>query len=195
VGEVRGLYAEEAIQRRRSVRTYADTLMTLGELSRLLHYSDGITLRRFGRALRAAPSAGALYPIETYVVAHRVADLASGLYHYRVQDHALHQLRTEDLRAAIVQRGLMQDFLGEANVVLVYTAIFQRLRWRYRERTYRYALLEAGHIGQNGYVAATSMGMGACTVGAFMDDDLNALLGVDGREEAALYMLAVGKIS
>jgi SagB-type dehydrogenase family enzyme len=192
-GEFRGVYTEEAIERRRSIRTYADQAMTLGELSCLLHYSDGITLRRFGQALRSAPSAGALYPIETYVVAHRVAELPSGLYHYGVQDHRLHQLRVEDLRTSVVQCGLMQDFLGQANVVLVYSAIFQRLRWRYRERTYRYALLEAGHIAQNGYLVATSMGMGACAVGAFMDGDLNALLDIDGREEAALYMLAVGK--
>jgi SagB-type dehydrogenase family enzyme len=193
-GEFRGLETQAAIQQRRSVRTYVDQPMTLAELSRLLYYSDGITLRRSGRALRAAPSAGALYPIETYVVAHRVADLASGLYHYGIQNHVLHQLKVEDLRASIVQCGLMQDFLGQANVVLIYTAIFQRLRWRYRERTYRYALLEAGHIAQNGYLVATSTGMGACAVGAFMDDDLNALLDVDGRDEAALYMLAVGKV-
>ncbi len=193
-GEFRGLYTEEAVQRRRSVRAYADQAMTLGELSRLLHYSEGITSQRRGQALRSAPSAGALYPIETYIIVHRVADLASGLYHYAVQDHGLHQLRVEDLRASIVQCGLMQDFLGQANVVLIYAAIFQRLRWRYRERSYRYALLEAGHIAQNGYLVATSMGMGACAVGAFMDGDLNTLLDVDGGEEAALYMVAVGKV-
>jgi SagB-type dehydrogenase family enzyme len=87
----------------------------------------------------------------------------------------------------------MQEFLGEANLVLVLTAIFQRLRWKYQERAYRYALLEAGHLGQNVYLAATSMGMGACAVGAFLDDGLNGLLGVDGKDEAALYLLAVGK--
>jgi SagB-type dehydrogenase family enzyme len=93
-----------------------------------------------------------------------------------------------------MQAGLGQGFLGQANVCFILSAIFQRTRWRYRERTYRYVLLEAGHIGQNLYLAATSMGLGACAVGAFLDDDLNDLLGLDGREEAVVYLLAVGKV-
>jgi SagB-type dehydrogenase family enzyme len=84
--------------------------------------------------------------------------------------------------------------LGEANVCFVLSAIFQRTRWKYRERTYRYVLLEAGHIAQNLCLAATAMGLGACPVGAFFDDDLNALLELDGRDEAALYIVAVGKV-
>lgn len=193
-GDVRGLYTEEAILRRRSVRDYSGQPMSLEELSRLLFYTGGINAERWGYKLRAAPSAGALYPIEVYPIVHRVEGLQPGLYHYAVRDHALELLRAEDLRGAIVRYGLAQEFLGEANLVLVFTAIFQRLRWKYRERSYRYALLEAGHLGQNVYLAATSMGMGACAVGAFLDDELNALLGVDGREEAALYVLAVGKV-
>lgn len=88
----------------------------------------------------------------------------------------------------------MQEFLGQANLVLVLTSIFQRLRWKYQERSYRYALIEAGHLGQNVYLAGTSIGMGTCAVGAFLDDGLNLLLGVDGQNEAAIYMLAVGKV-
>ncbi|MFQ6058385.1 MAG: SagB/ThcOx family dehydrogenase [Anaerolineae bacterium] len=193
-GDFRGLYTEEAIQRRRSVRDYSGEPVTLEELSRLLHYTDGITAERWGLKLRAAPSAGALYPIEIYPVIHRVEGLEPGLYHYAVRDHALEKLRAGDLRGEIVRHGLVQEFLGQANLVLVFTAIFQRLRWKYQERTYRYALLEAGHLGQNVYLAATSMGMGACAVGAFLDDPLNELLGVDGEHEAAIYMLAVGKV-
>jgi SagB-type dehydrogenase family enzyme len=88
----------------------------------------------------------------------------------------------------------MQEFLGQANLVLVFTAVLRRLRWKYQERSYRYALIEAGHLGQNLYLAATSMGLGACAVGAFLDDGLNAMLGIDGQEEAAVYMLAAGKV-
>lgn len=193
-GDLRGLHTEEAIQQRRSVRDYSGQPMTLEELSRLLYYTGGINTERWGHKLRAAPSAGALYPIEVYPVVHRVEGLEPGLYHYAVGDHALELLQAGDLQREIVRHGLMQGFLGEANVVLVLTAIFQRLRWKYRERTYRYALLEAGHLGQNVYLAATSMGMGACAVGAFLDDDLNNMLGVDGKEEAVIYMLAVGKV-
>lgn len=192
--DFQGLFTEEAIQRRRSVRKYANQLMTLEELSRLLYNTGGINAERWGNKLRSAPSSGALYPIEVYPVIHKVEGLQAGLYHYAVEEHALELLRAEDLRGAIVRHGLMQEFLGQANLVLVFTAIFQRLRWKYQERSYRYALLEAGHLGQNVYLAATSMGMGACAVGAFLDVNLNTMLGVDGREEAAIYILSVGKV-
>ncbi|MGC9396082.1 MAG: SagB/ThcOx family dehydrogenase [Anaerolineae bacterium] len=191
-GDARGLSLEDAIRQRRSVRTYTGASMTREALSRLLFHTGGITAEQWSTGLRAAPSAGALYPIETYVLAHRVEGLDAGVYHYAVQDHALAQVRAGDVRNEIVRAGILQNFLGEANVVLVLTSIFQRLRWKYRERTYRYALLEAGHIGQNVYLAATSLGMGACAVGAFNDDAVNALVGVEGVEEAALYVLAVG---
>ena len=192
--DFRGLYTEDAIQRRRSVRDYSGQLMTREELSRLLYYTGGINAERWGLKLRSAPSAGALYPIEVYLAVHRVDGLKPGLYHYAVRDHTLELLQAGDLQGEIVRHGLMQEFLGQANVVLVFTAIFQRLRWKYQERTYRYALLEAGHLGQNAYLAATSMGMGACAVGAFLDDDLNTMLGIDGQHEAAIYMLSVGKV-
>jgi len=192
--DFRGLYTEDAIQRRRSVRDYSGQPMTREELSRLLYYTGGINAERWGHRLRSAPSAGALYPIEVYLVVHRVESLKPGLYHYAVRNHTLELLRAGDLRGEIVRHGLMQEFLGQANLVLVFTAIFQRLRWKYQERTYRYALLEAGHLGQNVYLAAASMGMGACAVGAFLDDDLNAMLEVDGQHEAAIYMLSVGKV-
>lgn len=193
-GDNQGLLTEDAIRERRSERDYTGDPMTLDQLSRLLAHSGGITGERWGRALRAAPSAGALYPIEVYPVVHDVEGLEAGLYHYAVESHELELLRAEDLRGSIVRRGLMQGFLGEANVVLVFTAIFQRLRWKYEERSYRYALLETGHLGQNAYLAATSMGLGACAVGAFLDDSLNDLLGVDGQQEAALHMVAVGHV-
>jgi SagB-type dehydrogenase family enzyme len=193
-GPFQGLDTEEAIRARRSVRDYSDQPITLEELSRLLHLTAGITAERWGHALRAAPSAGALYPIEVYPVVHHVENLEGGLYHYNVRDHALELLRAGDLRGEITRHGLMQEFLGQANLALVLTAIFQRLRWKYQERTYRYALLEAGHLGQNAYLAATSMGMGACAVGAFLDENLNALLGVDGQDEAVVYLLAIGAV-
>jgi SagB-type dehydrogenase family enzyme len=192
--EYRGLYTEDAIQRRRSTRDYSSQSMALEELSRLLYLTGGINSERWGRKLRSAPSAGALYPIEIYPVIHRVEGLQAGLYHYGLQDHTLNVLRHDNLRGEIVKNGLMQEFLGQANLVLVFTAIFQRLRWKYQERSYRYALIEAGHLGQNVYLAGTSMGIGICAVGAFLDNDLNAMLGVDGHKEAAIYMLAVGKI-
>ena len=106
--------------------------------------------------------------------------------------HNLERADQAELAQEITRAGLWQSFLAEVSVVFVLTAIFQRLRWCYRERAYRYALLEAGHIAQNIYLAAEAAGLGACAVGAFFDSLANQLLGVDGTEEAALYLLAVG---
>ncbi len=187
----RGLSTEEALENRRSVRTYANEPLSLDALSRLLHAAQGVTEERLG--FRAAPSAGALYPVEVYPVVHSVSGLPSGLYHYAVREHALERLQQRDLRGAVTQAGLYQGFLGQANVCFVLSAVFQRTRWKYHERAYRYVLLEVGHVGQNLYLQATSMGLGACAVGAFLDDALNDLLRVDGLEEAALYMVSVGE--
>ncbi|HEC36244.1 MAG TPA: SagB/ThcOx family dehydrogenase, partial [Anaerolineae bacterium] len=111
-----------------------------------------------------------------------------------VADHALERLRAGDLRAAMAVAGIGQELLARAQVCFVLASVFQRTRWKYRERAYRYVLLEAGHIGQNLYLAATSMGLGACAVGAFLDDHLNDMLELDGREEAVVYVIAVGRM-
>jgi SagB-type dehydrogenase family enzyme len=178
---------------RRSVRAYAvDRPMTQPEFSRLLFLTSGISADLQGNARRSAPSSGALYPIETYAVVHRVDGIQPGVYHYAVREHGLEQLRIGDYRAAVVEQAIAQEFLGECGVVLFLTMVMQRMRPRYQDRSYRYGLLEAGHIGENAYLAATAMGLGACGVGAFMDDAINQMLGVDGVEEAAVYMLAVG---
>lgn len=190
--DYRGLSLEETIEMRRSTRDYSATPLSSEGLSRLLHAAQGITEHRWG--FRAAPSAGALYPIELYAVVQDVVGLKPGIYHYAVQEHRLELLHQGDFRAEVVRAGIGQAFLGQAGVCFVLSAIFQRTRWRYRERAYRYVLLEAGHIGQNIYLAATSMGLGACAVGAFLDDDLNDLLGLDGKEETTLYIMPVGKV-
>ncbi|MDQ3451978.1 MAG: SagB family peptide dehydrogenase [Actinomycetota bacterium] len=187
-----GLPTEEAIARRHSTRNYSGTTMGLDELSRVLWSTCGMNHERGG--LRSHPSSGALYPIEVYPVVHNVDGLEPGVYHYGLQDHSLASVRAGDLRAAVVRQGLMQEFLGQANVVLVLTVIFQRMRFKYQDRSYRYGLIEAGHIGQNTYLAATSMGLGACAVGAFMDDAINKMLDIDGRDEAAVYMVSVGRV-
>ncbi|MBA3778458.1 MAG: SagB family peptide dehydrogenase [Chloroflexi bacterium] len=188
-----GLPTEEAISTRRSTRQYSGEPMSLEELSRVLYLASGISADRWGSARRTAPSSGALYPIEIYPVVHKVTGLTPGVYHYAFREHSLALIRAEDLREHVVQQGLMQEYLGQCNVVLFLTNVMQRMRFKYKDRSYRYGLLEAGHIGQNLYLAASSMGLGACAIGAFMDDEINTMLGVDGVEEAAVYMLAVGK--
>lgn len=183
---------EKTVQTRRSQREYSGQSLSLEKLSRLLYAAQGITDPQTHH--RAAPSAGALYPIEVYLAVQDVTGLDPGIYHYAVQTHALELLRKGDFSQSVTEAGVGQAHLGNANICFILSAIFQRTRWKYRERTYRYLLLEAGHIGQNLCLAATAMGLGACPVGAFLDDDLNALLGLDGQNEAALYVLATGVV-
>jgi len=174
----------EAVNARRSQRDYAARPLAAAALSSLIHAAQGITLDRL--AFRAAPSAGALYPIELYPVIHDVEGVLPGIYHYAVRDHELERVEAGDFHGQVTRAGLYQGFLGEAGVCILLSAVFQRSRWKYRERAYRYVLLEAGHVGQNIYLAATALGLGACAVGAFYDRQLNDLLGLDGQEEAVV---------
>lgn len=179
------------ITERRSRRTYSQQfVLSLNLLSQLLYLAHGITWDQ--RDFRTVPSSGALYPLEIYPIVHRVEGVEPGIYHHAIQGHQLEQLRSGDFRQPLIQAGLNQDFLGEANVCFVVTGMFQRTRWKYHERTYRYVLMEAGHLGQNLYLAATALGLGVCGVGAFLDTPLNQLLDLDGEHEAALYLVTVG---
>jgi SagB-type dehydrogenase family enzyme len=198
----------ECIARRRSVRSFGDRPITLAQLSQLLWASSGTTqsfITPHGQDFyRAAPSAGALYPIETYVIVNHVENLEPGLYHYRVTgldilerpivegSHALEQLRQGDLRGDISKAALEQPFCGKAGAVIIWTAVFGRCEWKYRDRAYRYIYLDAGHMAAHLSLAAVALGLGSCQVAAFYDDELNALLDIDGKEEGALYMTAVG---
>ncbi|MBI5033844.1 MAG: SagB/ThcOx family dehydrogenase [Chloroflexi bacterium] len=187
-----GMSVEQAIGTRRSVREYAQRPLTQDEVNRLMYYTNGITDTRWGSGLRASPSSGALYPVEMYLFVHAVEGVPQGIYHYNVRDHALEQMQAGDFRKPIADAALGQEFFGEAGIVVALTGIFQRARFKYQDRTYRYVMLEAGHLGQNIYLMAMNLGLGACAVGAFWDDDVNRLLGVDGKQEAVLYLLTVG---
>jgi SagB-type dehydrogenase family enzyme len=187
-----GLPAAWAIATRRSTRSYSTQPMSLDELSRFMFLTSGVSSDAFGNARRTAPSSGALYPIEVYPIVHNVDGIEPGVYHYAYREHALELVRAEDMRNRVVEQGLGQEFLGQCGAVLFVTMILQRMRPKYQDRSYRYGLLEAGHVGENAYLAATEMGLGACGIGAFMDDAMNEMIGVDGVEEAVVYMLAVG---
>ena len=182
---------EKAIAGRRSERRFSGKQMSAAELSHILYYACGITDRRDG--LRAAPSAGATYPIEVYPVINNIEGLTRGVYHYAVVDHQLEVVREGDFRRDTVRAAVGQSFLAEANAVLVLSAIFYRTQRRYGERGDRYILFEAGHIAQNACLTATSMGLGSCVVGAFDDTAFNRLVGADGKNESVLYLVAVGK--
>ena len=192
--EYKGVTVEEAIEKRRSVRDYSGKAITKEQLSQLLFSAQGITGSSFDKGLRAAPSAGALYPFEVYVVVNNVGELPRGIYHYSVRDHTLEAVKKGDFRKQITDAGLEQGMLGEAGVTFVLSAIFDRVCCKYGQRGYRYVYMEAGHISQNIYLEAVSLGLGSVCAGAFLDDKVNELIGVDGRSEAAIYLHAVGTL-
>lgn len=188
-----GMLLWDVLQRRRSERRFQDVPLKESELSQLLWAAQGITREGRGVDFRTAPSAGALYPVETYVVVHNVEGIDAGVYHYDVEQHQLEQLRLGDFQTAIAAAALDQRIAARANVVFVWTAIFERSKWKYEERAYRYIYLDAGHIAQNVALAAEALDLGSCQIGALYDGEANELLGVDGVEESTIYMSVVGR--
>jgi len=186
-----------ALQGRVSGRDWALTSMTRAELDTLLHLSYGITRETDGtdliRPARVCPSGGAMYPLEIYLNVRNVDGLDPGLYHYNPRRNVLERLRegdpTFELSPAFVQRDVIE---GAACVWLV-TALFERTTFKYGNRGYRFALIEAGHLAQNANVVATAMNIGVLNMGGFFDRDVDAFLGIDGLNHSTLYALAFGK--
>ena len=187
-----GASLHQVIKSRRSIRRYATKPISLDQLSYLLWASTGIERRERGYEFRTAPSAGALYPIETYLVVNNVDGLASGLYHYSIRDHALEEIRLGDLGEQIASAALGQNMCAQAAVVIVWPDIIQRTRCKYGQRAYRYIYLDAGHVAENLALAAVGLGLGTCQIGALYDDEVNRFIGVDGVEETVVYMTSVG---
>ena len=183
---------DEALRRRKSVRRFTSQPVNLEQVSYLLWASSGIQRIEGGHEFRTAPSAGALYPIETYLVANNVEKLAQGVYHYAIRRHELEEVKTGHFGGAVAEGALGQSVCAEAALVLIWTAIFQRSKWKYGQRAYRYVYLDAGHIAQNLALAAVSLGLGSCQVGALYDDELNRILDLDGIEESVIYTSAIG---
>lgn len=185
-----------AISKRRSVRQYTfHNSMPLKELALLLWATQGITAESRQFQFRAAPSAGGLYPIETYLMARNVEGLEPGIYHFRPHRFDLECLKAGDWSVDLANAALGQRIVADAQTCFIWTAVVERSKWKYRQRAYRYIYLDAGHIAQNLYLAGTAAGMGVCGIGAFFDDRVNDLLGVDGVEETAVYLASVGLIA
>jgi SagB-type dehydrogenase family enzyme len=184
-------FATLLAERRSEVAAEARAL-TLTELSAILGASYGRARATHPNAARrAVPSAGALYPLELYVLALHVAELEPAAWHYHPFRHRLERLApvdADDTRAAVVDQAVLET----AAAVLVVTAVFWRTRFKYGLRGYRFALLEAGHVMQNAVLAATALGLSALPLGGFFDRRLDALVGADGLDEACVYALVLG---
>ncbi|MBV9927259.1 MAG: SagB/ThcOx family dehydrogenase [Acidobacteria bacterium] len=198
VSAVRGVELEEAVLGRVTCRDY-DPRVPLSQdlLSRLLAFGCGFTApSNFPLPSvpfrRAAPSAGATYPLEIYPVVLRALNIRPGVYHYANIDHSLELLRPGDFRTQLAEWTLGQPYIADASVVFVIAGFPGRIRPRYKERGYRYMLLEAGHVAQNFYLLSTAYGLGATADGGFVDAAFNRLLGLNDITEIALYNVAVG---
>jgi SagB-type dehydrogenase family enzyme len=180
---------EQSFLNRRSIRSYTGEPLTLREVSQLLWAAQGIT---DPRGFRTAPSAGALYPLEVYLVAGDVEDLTSGVYRYEPDGHQLVRIIDGDKRAELADAALAQPSVKEGAISIVFAAVYERTTVKYGERGIRYVHMEAGHAGQNLCLQATAMGLGVVTVGAFHDEQVSKLLNLP-QDEKPLYIIPVGR--
>jgi len=164
---------EQLLAQRRSIRDYQTTALELSEIGQLLWASQGITDLQ---GLRTAPSAGALYPLELYVVTGRIEGLAQGVYHYDPRHHQLIKTSDGDRRDALTQAALSQGWIKPASTIIVFTADYERTTRKYGKRGKRYDHIEVGHAAQNLFLQSESLGLATVVVGAFNDDEVARVL-------------------
>ena len=145
------------------------------------------------KKLRVSPSAGARYPLEIYPLIFSAKDLDCGIYHYNVKSHSLELLKKGDFKSQFF-KCVGQDMILKCSMLIVISAIFNRTKDKYGERGYRYVLLDAGHLAQNAYLIATRLSLGCCTIGGFLDNEINKLLKIDGLTESSIYLIAIGTL-
>lgn len=213
---------EEVLLARRTTRELSGEAITLNDLSKILYFSYGITFsfkafKSHGifleapnfasgpeaidipliydgyQSFRAPASAGGLYPLEIYPVIYNVSGINPGVYHYNVREHKLELIKEGDFSKTIADLTFNQEWQSKASVHFVVTAIFDRTRFKYWERGYRFVMIDAGHMMQNMYLTATSLNLGIAAIGGFYDDELNQFLDINGINEAVVYMSLVGR--
>lgn len=178
-----GFSLEKAISKRRSVRRYSDKDLTLAQVSQLLWAAQGITDRI--RGFRAAPSAGALYPLEIYL-ANR-----DGLFHYMPDNHILETVSSKDIRSALSAASLYQSSIAQAAVDIIICAVYERVTSKYGQRGIRYTDIEVGHAAENIQLQAVALGLSSVQIGAFDDGAVSKLLSLS-EDEIPLYIIPVG---
>ncbi len=177
------LTVEEAIARRRSVRSYTSESLSLEQIAQLLWAAAGLTSNH---GQRAAPSAGARYPLEVYLACEQ------GLFHYEVPTHSLIKTKAGEIRPALATAAHGQTFVAEAAISVVFTAIYERTTSRYRERGIRYVHIDVGHAAENVHLQAEALGLSSVPVGAFDDEAVAEVLGLS-EEQKPVYLVPVGK--
>ena len=181
---------EKALLERRSVRAYNDESLGLNEVSQLLWAAQGITDP--GGRYRTAPSAGALYPLEVYLIISRVESMTQGLYKYKPHLHEIVKIMEGSVKDELAAAALGQSCIRKSAIVIVFSAVYERTTQKYGERGIRYVHMEAGHAAQNVYLQAVSLNLSMVTVGAFRDDEVKKVLNMPDKEQP-LYILPVGR--
>ncbi|MBI5699412.1 SagB/ThcOx family dehydrogenase [Candidatus Saganbacteria bacterium] len=176
---------EESLAHRRSERSFQTAGLTNEQIAQLLWAAQGITERTWG--FRTAPSAGGTYPLEIYLVKR------DGVFHYLPLTHSLEKTKDTDCRPSLTRASLGQDFLGDAPVVIVIAADFEKTEVKFGARAQRYVHLEAGHVAENILLQAEALGLGAAPVGSFWDDVVKAVLDLPYAHDP-LYLIPVGYI-
>lgn len=180
---------EETLEDRRSRRQFDDVSLDSEQLSQLLWAGQGISDER--RNFRTAPSAGALYPLETFAAISNVDGLEPGLYRYMPEEHALEKIMEGDLSDQLQSDALGQEWVGAAPLNIILTALYERIVPRYGDRAERYTHMEVGHAAQNVYLQAEALGLGTVAIGAFSDEGVSQTLQLE--DEEPLMILPVGK--
>jgi len=187
---------DSLLQNRRSRRQSGETPMTPGMLATLLHHASGVTGTTSGYgyerlALRSFPSCGGLQSPEVYLSIQDVEGIAPGIYHYQAQQHALEMMRDGGHGRVMSKIALDLEFVEKSAAVLIITGSFERLRWKYGDRAYRYMCVDVGCLTQNLYLVGEALGLAVCAIAGFVDEAVEHLLGVDGEDELALVLLAI----
>ncbi len=181
---------EKALRKRRSVRNFKDSLLTVAEVSQLLWAAQGITSQQ---GLRTAPSAGALYPLEVYLVAGNVSALPAGVYRYRPMNHEVVRVLSGDKRRELCNAAMGQPSVRHAGAVIVIAAVYERTTLKYGDRGRQYVHMETGHAAQNVLLQAVSLNLGTVVIGAFQDAEVQKVLKMSGGEQP-LCVIPVGRV-
>lgn len=189
----------EVLSNRRSRRDYSGASISLLQVSTLLQYACGTTgfssgydYNRF--PFRTFPSSGGLQSPEVYLFVNAVDSLPCGLYHYHPIDHVLECLKGEDYRSRLRTFAFDQSYLETSALVFAITGCYERLRWKYEERAYRYICMDAGFLAENLYLVAEALGFGACATSGFAEDSMQEILEIDGKDEIVLLLVTVGAL-
>lgn len=180
---------EAALRQRRSIREYEDSPVTLEEVSQILWAAQGISSEE---GFRTAPSAGALYPLELYLVAGNVAGISQGVYKYQPNIHRLVRIAEGDIRSELAGAALGQKPVEDAAAVLVFTAVYERTTVRYGGRGVWYVHMEAGSVAQNIYLQAVSLELGTVFIGAVEDEIVKDLIKLP-ENERPIGVMPIGR--